>query len=175
MNLSEEKNETGPSSEFQDNLRILRDNRFFSQLPLEALKIIAYLCGREKFKPGDYLFQQDEDDGQAFFLLSGGVALEVEMDTGIVPLFDIQPGALLGCLSLMGKMPRLYSLKATEETTAVVMTREKFAKTMEQFPELTPKILQAIVESVRAWEKRLLSTHVKDHDSCRNIAGVSLL
>ena len=175
MNSSAEKPDTCQSCEFQDNLSILRDNHFFSKLPLEALKIIAYLCGREKFKPGDYLFQQNEDDGQAIYLLTGKAALEVEDETGVVPLFDIHPGALLGCLSLMGKMPRLYSLKAVEETTVVIMTREKFAKTMEQFPELTPKILQAIVESVRAWEKRLLSRQIKDHESCRNIAGVSLL
>jgi CRP-like cAMP-binding protein len=175
MNSSVEKSKTGQTSEFQENLSILRENHFFSNLPLEALKVFAYLCTREKLKPGDYLFHQDEDDGQAVFLISGKAALEYKDDDGTMHLLDFDPGSLLGCLSLMGKMSRLYSLKAVEETQVIIMTREKFAKTVEQFPDLMPKILQAIVESVRAWEKRYFISHIRQCDSCRLVAGVSLL
>jgi hypothetical protein len=44
-----------PSCEYQENLDILRQTYFFSGLPLESLKIFAYLCTREKFKEGEVL------------------------------------------------------------------------------------------------------------------------
>ena len=66
-----EKNNTTPSSEFQENLELLRQIYFFSGLPLETLKVFAYLCTREKFKPDEYIFNQDEDDGQAFYIIKG--------------------------------------------------------------------------------------------------------
>jgi len=47
-----------PSCEYQENLGILRQTYFFSGLPLESLKIFAYLCTREKFREGEFLFRQ---------------------------------------------------------------------------------------------------------------------
>ena len=52
-----EKNNLAPSSEFQENLEILRQTYFFSGLPLETLKIFAYLCTREKFRQGEHIFR----------------------------------------------------------------------------------------------------------------------
>ena len=44
-----DENSLSPSSEYQENLDILRQTYFFSGLPLESLKVFAYLCTREKF------------------------------------------------------------------------------------------------------------------------------
>ena len=67
MNSSPEKNETTQSSEFQENLEILRQTYFFSGLPLQGLKVLAFVCTREKYKEGELLFKQDEDDGHIGF------------------------------------------------------------------------------------------------------------
>ena len=72
-----EKNNTTPSSEFQENLELLRQIYFFSGLPLETLKVFAYLCSREKFKQDEYIFSQDEDDGRAFYIINGQAQLAV--------------------------------------------------------------------------------------------------
>ena len=56
MNSSAADNKTGGSCEFQENLEILRQIDFFAGLPIETLKIFAYLCSREKYQAGDYLF-----------------------------------------------------------------------------------------------------------------------
>jgi len=74
MSLSE-KNEVNPSSELEENLEILRQTYFFSGLPLETLKIFAYLCIREKFKKNEYIFKQYEDDGRAFYIIDGKASL----------------------------------------------------------------------------------------------------
>ena len=49
---SPEKNSGPTICEFQDNLNLLRQTYFFSGLPLETLKVFAYLCDREKFRSG---------------------------------------------------------------------------------------------------------------------------
>ena len=75
MNSSQAKDSGKESCEFQENLSILREIDFFSELPLEILKVLAYLCTREKYKEGDFLIQKGEDDGQAFYILSGRLGL----------------------------------------------------------------------------------------------------
>jgi CRP-like cAMP-binding protein len=169
------ENQMTESSEFDENLKILREVGFFSTLPLEALKVFAYLCRRETFKPGEYLFQQDDADDKAFYIVSGKTRLVRQEQSGEVELRGYSAGEFLGGLALIGDMRRLFSLKATEDTTCVVLTRKKFAKVVEQFPDLVPRIQKALVDSVRAWEERLLRDRDGICEACKRRIGVSLV
>ncbi len=176
MNSLQVKNKGCESCEFQENLSILREIDFFSELPLETLKILAYLCTREKYKQGDYLINKGEDDGQAFYVISGKIGLlyeEKNSDEGVIREFG--PEKFVGGLSLLGKMRRIFYLKALEDVVCIRMTREKFSKALAQFPELTPKLFQAVVNRISKWEERMFLEHGCHSDTCANIAGVSLV
>ncbi len=170
-----EKNSQGPSCEFTENLNVLRQTYFFSGLPLESLKIFAYLCTRETFRAGDYLFRQDEDDGLAFYLVSGRVSVErTDKDrTREIRTFDA--GQFIGGLTLLGETRRLYSLKAVEDVVSVVLSREKFTKAIQQFPEQMARIFKAVVNVVDDWEERFLTERADDCGGCLPNLGVSLL
>ena len=174
MSLSEKNNST-PSNEFQENLNILRQTYFFSGLPLETLKIFAYLCTREKFREGEYIFRQDEDDGQAFYIVDGKAELEREDNNKIREIRVCEPGEFLGGLTLLGETRRHFSLKAVTDTTCLILNREKFAKTMGQFPGLMPKICKAIVQSIDTWEERFLADRADECGECIGKLGVTLI
>ena len=174
MSLSE-TNKSTPSSEFQENLEILRQIYFFSGLPLETLKIFAYLCTREKFKQGEHIFRQNEDDGQAFYIVDGKARLE-RQDNGIATeVRDCETGEFLGGLTLLGETGRLFSLKSVTDTTCLVLNREKFAKTMDQFPGLLMKICKAVANSIDNWEKRFLTDKGDRCGECMERMGVTLI
>ena len=175
MNSFTEKKQVSESSEFQENLEILRQMQVFSSLSLEALKVFAYLCTREIFKPGDYLFHQDDNDGKAFHIISGEAELIRQDQDSELVVRKYGEGEFLGGLALVGDMRRLFSLKASADMTCLVMNREKFTKAMEQFPELMPRVLETLVERVRAWEERLLLARDGLCDGCKRKAGVSLI
>ncbi len=174
MNLSE-CNESCNTCELDENLMILRGIYFFSGLPLEVLKLLAYLCTRENFSPGDYLFNQGDDDGQAFYIISGTARLIQADDGSERELKDYKVGDFLGGMVLVGNMRRLFSLKASTDMACLILAREKFTKAMEQFPDLMPKIMKAVVESISDWERRLLAEFSKSYDDCRHIVGISLV
>ena len=176
MNLHSENNEAYRSSEFQENLEILRQIYFFSGFPLEALKVIAYICTRVTFKQGEYLFRQDDDDGQAFYIISGTANLVYRNEEGGEQMIrDYNTGDFLGGIALMDTMHRLFSLKAVTGVTCLILPREKFLKAMEQFPDLVPKTIRSIIEGICAWEKGFLIDHAVGCDACRRQAGVSLV
>lgn len=176
MNSLQVKDKGCESCEFQQNLSILREIDFFSELPLETLKILAYLCTREEYKKGDYLISKGEDDGQAFYVVSGKVGLLYdERNSGGGIIREFGAGKFVGGLSLLGKMRRLFYLKALEDVTCIRMTREKFSKALAQFPELTPKLFQAVVNRILKWEERMFLEHGCHSDTCSHIAGVSLV
>jgi CRP/FNR family cyclic AMP-dependent transcriptional regulator len=169
-----ENNKEKPLSELEENLEILRQTYFFSGLPLEALKIFAYLCTREKFKPGEYIFRQNEDDGRAFYIVSGKAKLEREDDGSVKEIRDCRPGEFLGGLTLMGEIRRLFSLKAAEETICLILAREKFSKAIEQFPNIMPRIFKAVAKNIDSWEERFLADRADLCGQCLANLGVSL-
>ena len=170
-----EKNNTAPSSEFQENLELLRQIYFFSGLPLETLKVFAYLCTRERFKPEEYIFNQDEDDGQAFYLIKGQARLERRIDGNTNQIREYSDGDFIGGLTLLGETKRLFALKAVTETTCLVLNREKFSKTMEQFPSLLAKICNAVAKNIDLWEERFLADYSDECGKCLHKLGVTLI
>ncbi len=175
MNSSAGENKADAGCEFQENLEILRQIDFFAGLPIETLKVFAYLCARETYQAGDLLFTQDDDDGQAFYLISGDAILAHEVDGTEMEVRRFTPGAFLGSLALLGSMPRLFSLKAADTVTCLVLTREKFTKSIEQFPELMPRLLKSVVVGIRSWEKRHMLEMAARGVSLEEMAGISAL
>jgi CRP-like cAMP-binding protein len=175
MSSNSENLSPGASCEITDNIGILREVHFFAGLPLEVVKLFAYLCTRENFKAGDFLFRQGDDDGCAYFTLQGEVELLRRETQGEVMLRRYPKASFFGSLSLMGPMPRLFSLRAATDLNCLVLTREKFSKITEQFPTITPKITAIIVTRVLKWEKQVLKEQEGNLSSCQHSIGISLL
>ncbi|EPR30973.1 putative transcriptional regulator, Crp/Fnr family [Alkalidesulfovibrio alkalitolerans DSM 16529] len=178
MNSSTERNdrcESRETCEFQQNIDVFRQIAFFAGLPLEPLKVLAYLAERTTFKPGECLFHEGEADGQAFYILSGRARLERSGDGAGTKLTSYGPGDFLGGLALLGDMQRLFSLCAESEVEAMVVTREKFAKTLAQFPEIQSRLMENVVDLVRDWEKSFFFDHAGACQACAEHIGVSLV
>ena len=175
MDSSTEKNSAGGTCEFQQNLEILRQVEFFASLPMETLKVFAYLCTRESFGPQDYLYSKDDDDGQAFYILSGRLVLVHEADQGEEAIREYRPGDFVGGLSLLAPMRRLFALKAGQETDCLVLSREKFAKAIEQFPELIPMMFKSVADSIRDWDQQRLFEMTEKGLSLEGMVGISTI
>ena len=172
--LSEKNNQI--QSEFQQNLDLLREVHFFAELPMEALKVIAYLCNRTEYSAGETLFSQGEDDGQAFLILSGIVELFRQKEGGEEQLLKkYDQSSFIGGLSLLGNTRRIFSLKAATEVTTIRIEREKFTKSLEQFPDITTKIFAAILSSIEGWEQQSIDAKIDGCPICKETLGVSLL
>jgi len=175
MSSNSESNREYAPTDFQDQLDILRQIPFFSQLPLETNKVLAYLCTREVFKKGSVLFNQGDTDGQAIYILSGNARVEHEDNGHTLPIRDVGTGSFIGGLSLMAEISWLFSLTATEDLVCLVITREKFQRALEQFPDVMPAIIKGLAVNIRNWEERLLADHTRVCEQCIGKAGVSLL
>lgn len=176
MSLNSDKdNILDSSSEFQENLATLRQIAFFSKLPMEKLKLFAYLCDRVSYKKGDFLFQQGDDDGQAFYFISGKAQLLYEHDGQPNVVREYETSSFIGGIAILGKNRRIYSLKASEQTVCLVLEREKFLRIIEQFPDLLLPAIQGNLENIHAWEKHFLNMHSIDCKQCCHFLGVSVL
>jgi CRP/FNR family cyclic AMP-dependent transcriptional regulator len=172
---SSERNDKQASCELHENLNLLRQTYFFSGMPLESLKVFAYLCTREKFKQGEFVFHQNEDDAQAFYLIEGAADLERQENGTTRHIRSYKAGDFIGGLTLLGEMRRPFSLRATQNTLCLILTREKFTRAIEQFSDHIPKIFRALVERIGIWEENFLTHQAEKCADCIENLGVSLL
>ncbi|MFZ5571454.1 MAG: Crp/Fnr family transcriptional regulator [Thermodesulfobacteriota bacterium] len=168
MNSYTVTNDVCEACEFQENLGVLREINFFAQMPMEMIKVFAYLCNREAYREGDVLFHEYEDIDRGMYIVTGKAGIFRAVDGKEKQVREYGPGVFLGGLALLGKLRQLYTLKATSELVCLIITREKFTLAMEQFPELKPKVLQAMIDRIRAWEERFLVEH---GDACEKCIG----
>ena len=172
MNSSMEPKQ--PLSEYRANLEILMQHPLFAGLPLEPVKVLAYLCRRETFKPGEILFHEHEVDANAYYILEGTAGLVSEID-GETEHAEFGERDFIGSMSLFCDLKRLFTLRAKTRVICLILSRDKFQKVVERFPEITDRIVQAIMRGVHAWEERSLREHAQVCEQCRKGIGVSLI
>jgi CRP/FNR family cyclic AMP-dependent transcriptional regulator len=172
MNSSMEPKQ--PLSEYQANLEMLMQLPLFAGLPLEPVKVLAYLCRRETFKPGEILFHEHEVDANAYYILEGTAGL-VSVTNGEAEYTEFGEHEFIGGMSLFCDMKRLFTLRAKTRVICLTLSRDKFQKVVERFPDITSRIVQAILRGVHAWEERFLREHARACDHCRQGIGVSLI
>jgi len=175
MNSNMEKDSESTDSEYQENLQFLRQVDFFSGLPIEATKVFAYLCTREFFKAGEYIFQKDEEDQQAYYVISGRARLLLTTNGDEQEVRDYGDGDFIGRLALLGSRRHLFSLKARTDVACLTITGEKFSKALAQFPDVMPKMIKVIVDNIYNWEKRFLARRKAECIDCFKEIGVSLV
>ena len=130
---------------------------------------------KEQFKKDEYIFRQHEEDGRAFYIISGRAILERQDNDTAKEIRDCVTGEFLGGLTLLGEVRRLFSLKAAEDTICLVLEREKFTKALEQFPDIMPRIFKAVAKNIDSWEERFLADRADICGQCMVNLGVSLI
>lgn len=174
MSSSTEPGQAPEACGYNDFLDIVRGLPLFASVPLDVCKVLAYLSQEERYQPGDYLVRQG-DHAETFFYLTCGKAV-VTRDVGGAPV-EIKrfgQGDSLGGLALILGGRSLYSVQAVEETMAMTLTREKFLKTVQRFPQVEPAMLQSLAGYVLTWEERFLARHPEAFSSCGADFGLSL-
>jgi CRP/FNR family cyclic AMP-dependent transcriptional regulator len=176
MNLSPENDEACGSCEFNENLNLFREIPFFAGMSLQTHKVLAYLCSRETYDPGERLFQQGDDDGRAFYLLSGSAVMVHRRDQRQIVTRKLSAGDFFGGMALLGSAPRLFSVEALDTVVCLALSRDNFHRLEQQFPDILPRAVKAVVRGVFDWEKRLLRQATNNGlNGLDAIVGVSLL
>jgi len=155
----------------KDNLQLLMHLPMLSGLPMEPIKLLAYLCKRHVFRPGQTIFRQEEVDANAYLILSGKARLLLEEPQEIA-LVEVGEMDFIGVLSLFCEMKRIYTLRAETEVVSLTLSREKFQKTLEQFPDVGPRIFEATARSIIRWETHFVREHLAKCPECRNHMGI---
>ena len=179
MNSSPETPEM-PTCEYEQNILILRGLPIFDGMSVETLKALAYFCKRLKYKPGDFVFHQGDEEEQAYYIIAGKLELLRREDAegkadADVSLGTLGPEKLFGSLALLSEVKRLFSLRAVEPTTLLVLPRKQFLTNMRDNPDFARKFMKTLTRQITKWEENtFLKGSCTVERSLANV-GVSLI
>jgi CRP-like cAMP-binding protein len=154
---------------------MLAEVPMFPDLPMAALKVLAYLCRCETIREGEYLFRRGEPDRQAYRIITGNALLLLDKNGCEQPLRQVGEGDFLGGVSLLANMDRLFSVKAESRLTCLVVSGDAIEKIVDQFPDAAMIMTRSIIEAVAGWERKFINDHLPHCVECRSLAGITLL
>lgn len=148
--------------ELDANLDVLRKIPVFSGIPLQRLKLYAYLCKRACYRAGEFIFRQGDADDRGYILLSGSAQIVREYENHSVYLNELRAGEFFGGVALLSDIRRLFSVRATTGVECLTLDRESFRKLLVQFPEVGVKVLDMMIKRIVQMEEKLMQKHVHE-------------
>jgi CRP/FNR family transcriptional regulator, cyclic AMP receptor protein len=148
--------------ELDENLDILRRVPAFSGIPIERLKLYAYLSRRMHYRPGEFVFRQGEFGNLGYIVICGKAQVIRELKDHSIFLNEFQQGDFFGGLALLADAPCLFSVRAAEDLDCLTIDRETFQKLFVQFPQAGINMVSIMVRRLIQMEEKLLQAGAEE-------------
>jgi CRP/FNR family transcriptional regulator, cyclic AMP receptor protein len=126
----------------------IRSAPLFSAFNDKDLQRVAAIAKEVTFSPGKEIAKKGES-GVGFHMIVDG---EASVSVGGKEHASLGPGAYFGEMSLLDGGPRSATVTATTELKTISLTSWDFNALLDQFPELSRKLLVELCRRLRAVE-----------------------
>jgi CRP/FNR family cyclic AMP-dependent transcriptional regulator len=121
--------------------------------PASAVEVLAEGGHLRDYRRGTYLFHQEDEAPEVFFLWHGRVEISSTSVTGHRQLHTtLEPPQFFGELGVLGDMPRTATAVAVEDTTVCVIPGQAFVRFLADRPEASRALLGALARQITAHE-----------------------
>ncbi len=121
---------------------MLAGNNMFTDFENNELHILADYCQAYLAPKGTIIFSEGEQSSYLCLLVEGKLSVLKDADEEqSKKLVDVRPGKTIGEMSVIDGLPYSATVKATEESKLLLITKENFARVIDDHPRLGVKIL----------------------------------
>ena len=122
-------------------------------VPAEELAAWAGKLSSQLFGRGETLFRQGEPGDCCYVVLSGKLAGRIQhREAGKESTFEVEPGAVVGEMSLMTGLPRMAEIRVQESAELLKIPAPEFAELLGKHAGLVEQVSQLVAE--RAQQNR---------------------
>jgi CRP-like cAMP-binding protein len=135
---------------------LLKKVPLFSELGKRDLERLAKLMVPRTVKSGETIIKEN-DQAAGFFVVSEGKVEAVRSAESATPhvLASFGPGDFFGEMALFEGFPRSATVRATEDSELLAMTRWDFMAEMKNHPEIAVSMLPVLVRRLREADAKL--------------------
>ncbi len=144
-------------------IELLRSVALFWDLKETELGYIADKMVTRLYENGNYIFLEDSDGEQCFFVLEGSVKVtRLSKDGREVILAMLNEGDFFGEMSLLDGESRSANVIALEKTQVLTLDREDFLVVLHDYPQIAIQLLKEMAGRIRKSDRQITSLSLSD-------------
>ncbi len=146
-------------------IKLLKDIPLFRDLTKEELKQIAEITEEINLSKNSFLFRQGEEADSFYIILEGEVEVIKEFSKKEQKLVNMSKGAIIGEMAFLTETRRTGSIRATEKTKLIKISKEKFKKLMKEENIAVYKLIYRISQILSFRLARISEQFVDQYES----------
>jgi CRP/FNR family cyclic AMP-dependent transcriptional regulator len=124
----------------------LRRVPMFAAIEPAKLKLLAFMCERVGFEPGNLLMQQGDLADAAYLIIDGHAEVILETPSGPVIVATVGSNEIVGEVGILGNAPRAATVRAKDRLIALRIPKEPFMRMLREFPTVAVSIMQELAQ-----------------------------
>ena len=146
-----------------EKIELLQSVSIFWDLNEDELGHIADKMVAKHFENGNYIFLEDSDGEQCFFVLEGSVKVtRLSKDGREVILAMLNEGDFFGEMSLLDGESRSANVIALEKTKVLTLDRNDFIAVVNDYPQIAVQLLKELARRLRKSDRQIASLSLSD-------------
>ena len=144
-------------------IELLQTVSIFWDLKSKELGYIAEKMVARHYDNGNYIFLEDSDGEQCFFVLEGSVKVtRLSKDGREVILAMLNEGDFFGEMSLLDGESRSANVIALEKTEVLTLDRKDFLDVVNDYPQIAVQLLKELAGRLRKSDRQIASLSLSD-------------
>ena len=146
-----------------EKIELLQSVSIFWDLNENDLGHIADKMIAKHFENGNYIFLEDSEGEQCFFVLEGSVKVtRLSKDGREVILAMLNEGDFFGEMSLLDGESRSANVIALEKTKVLTLDRNDFIAVVNDYPQIAVQLLKELARRLRKSDRQIASLSLSD-------------
>ncbi|MCF3932304.1 Crp/Fnr family transcriptional regulator [Acuticoccus sp. M5D2P5] len=122
----------------------LRKIPLFRGVDDQKLRLLAFLSERVRFEAGENIVVEGDFGDTAYIILSGSADVMVSSPQGEQLVATVKENDFVGEIAILIDVPRTATVRATNEVTALAVSKEHFFKLLTNFPDMAVEVMRAL-------------------------------
>ena len=146
-----------------NKIDLLRSVSLFWDLSDKELGYISDKMVSRTFDSGSYIFLEDSDGEQCFFVVEGSVKVtRLSKDGKEVILAMMGIGDFFGEMSLLDGRSRSANIISLEKTEVLTLNREDFLEVLQNYPNIAIQLIKEMALRLRKSDRHIVSLSLSD-------------
>jgi len=130
----------------KQEFEVLRRVPMFAGIEPAKLKLLAFMCERVAFEPGNRLMQQGDLADAAYLIIDGHAEVILETPSGPVIVATVGSNEIVDEVGILGNAPRAAAVRAKDRLIALRIPKEPFMRLVREFPTVAVSIMQELAK-----------------------------
>ena len=144
-------------------IKLLQSVALFWDLKDEELGYISEKMVARKYDSGNYIFLEESDGEQCFFVVKGSVKVtRLSKEGREVILAMLNQGDFFGEMSLLDGESRSANVIALEKTEVLTLNRKDFLIVLHEYPKIAIQLLKELASRLRKSDRHIASLSLSD-------------